>query len=74
MIWYVLAVFFMGFMWGVGVAHFLTIKKIHDLIVVNAIVLKSTKDILENSDEDHELMRKILEELERYVESQQSHF
>lgn len=74
MIVYVLAIFAMGFMWGVGVAHFLTNKKLQDLIAANVFVLKSLKDILDSSEEDHELMRKILEELNRYVESQQSHF
>ena len=68
---YVLAVFLMGFMCGVGVAYFLTLRKMHDLVIANALILKTTKDIIDCSGEDQELMRRILEELERSVESKQ---
>lgn len=61
---YVLAVFLMGFMWGVGVAHFLTVRKIHNLVMVNAVILKTMKEIVECNAEDQKLMGAILDVLE----------
>ena len=61
---YVLAVFLMGFMWGVGVAYFLTVRKIHNLVMVNAAILKTMKEIVDCNAEDQKLMGAILDVLE----------
>ena len=64
MIGYVLVVFLMGFVWGVGVAYSLTVRKIHNLVMVNAVILKTMKEIVDCSAEDQKLMGAILDVLE----------